>query len=63
MGSKALNIQTYWRDIVQPLEVANEHLTSTVWDDRFETAEAALTEAIQTIEEEGSEAFKSRTIH
>ena len=37
------------------LEIVDEFDNSTVWDDPFETDQAALAEAIRTIEEEGIE--------
>lgn len=45
------------------LEVVDQDSTSTVWDDLFDTEEAALAEALQAIEKEGLEAFKIRTVH
>lgn len=45
------------------LEVVDQDATSTVWDDLFDTDEAALAEALQAIEKEGLEAFKIRTVH
>ena len=42
------------------LEIVNEEGTSTVWDDLFESDEAALAEAIKAIEKEGVFAFHSR---
>jgi hypothetical protein len=40
------------------LEVVDEEGTSTVWDDLFETDQAALDEVLRTIEEEGLSAFR-----
>ena len=39
------------------LEVVDETGTSTVWDDRFSTDQAALDEALKTIREEGIKTF------
>ena len=39
------------------LEVVNEEEASTVWDEPFDTDQAALDELMQTIEEEGISAF------
>jgi hypothetical protein len=41
------------------LEVVDETGTSTVWDDRFSTDQAALDEALKTIREEGIKTFLS----
>jgi len=40
------------------LEVVDEDGTSTVWDDKFETDQAAFDEVIRTIEKEGLSAFR-----
>ena len=40
------------------LEVVDEEGTSTVWDDLFETDQAALDEVLRTIEKEGFSAFR-----
>jgi hypothetical protein len=40
------------------LEVVDEEGTSTVWDDQFETDQAALDEVLGTIEKEGLSAFR-----
>ncbi len=40
------------------LEVVDEDGTSTVWDNLFETDEAAINEALKTIDEEGLSAFR-----
>lgn len=40
------------------LEVVDEDGTSTVWDDLFETDQAALDEVLKTIEKEGLSAFR-----
>ena len=42
------------------LEVVDEDGSSTVWDDPFETDQAALDEVLKTIREEGKSAFKDR---
>ncbi len=39
------------------LEVVDEENASTVWDELFDTDQAALDEVIRTIEEEGISAF------
>lgn len=39
------------------LEIVDEHNNSTVWDDLFETDEAALAVALQELNEEGIDAF------
>ena len=39
------------------LEVVDQEGTSTVWDDRFATDEAALEEFLSTIEAEGMASF------
>ena len=41
------------------LEVVDETGTSTVWDDRFTTDQAALDESLKTIREEGIKTFLS----
>jgi hypothetical protein len=41
------------------LEVVNQEGTSIVWDDRFETDQAALDEVKRTIETEGMASFLS----
>jgi hypothetical protein len=41
------------------LEVVDETGTSTVWDDRFPTDQAALDAALKTIREEGIRTFLS----
>ncbi|MFK4769101.1 hypothetical protein [Rhizobium sp. ZW T2_16] len=48
-----LELETGWN-----LEVVNEHNTSTVWDDPFETDEEAYAEFLSTVEEEGMAAFE-----
>jgi hypothetical protein len=40
------------------LEVVDEDGTSTVWDDLFDTDQAALDEVLKTIMEEGLSAFR-----
>ena len=40
------------------LEVVDEDGTSTVWDDLFDTDQAALDEAFRVIQEEGLSAFR-----
>ena len=40
------------------LEVVDEDGTSTVWDDLFETDQAALDEVLKTIEDKGLSAFR-----
>lgn len=45
------------------LEVVDQESISTVWDNLFDTDEAALAEALQAIAQEGLEAFKIRTVH
>ena len=40
------------------LEVVDEDGTSTVWDDLFDTDQAALDEAFKVIREEGLSAFR-----
>ena len=39
------------------LEVVDENGTSTVWDDLFDTDQAALSEVLRAIKEEGASAF------
>ncbi len=39
------------------LEAVDEYNNSTVWDDPFETDQAALSEALKTIKEEGIESL------
>jgi hypothetical protein len=41
------------------LEVVNQEGTSIVWDDRFETEQAAMDEVKRTIETEGMASFLS----
>lgn len=41
------------RDRVRTLEVVDQYNTSTVWDDEFDTDQAALDEALHTLREEG----------
>ncbi|MDA0661491.1 MAG: hypothetical protein O3B08_01460 [Proteobacteria bacterium] len=43
---------------VWALEVVDQKGTSTVWDDLFDTDQAALREVLKTIEEEGLAAFR-----
>ena len=43
---------------VWALEVVDEEGASTVWDDLFDTDQAALNEVLKTIEEEGLSAFR-----
>ena len=40
------------------LEVVDEDGTSTVWDDLFDTDQAALVEVLKAIKEEGLSAFR-----
>ena len=40
------------------LEIVDEEGTSTVWDDLFPSDQAALDEALKTIEEEGLSGFR-----
>jgi hypothetical protein len=40
------------------LEVVDEDGTATVWDDLFDTDQAALDEVLKTIKEEGLSAFR-----
>ena len=40
------------------LEIVDEDGTSTVWEDLFETDQAALDEALKTIDDEGLAAFR-----
>ncbi len=40
------------------LEVVDEDQTSTVWDDLFDTDQAALDEALKAIKEKGLSAFR-----
>ncbi|WP_413711660.1 hypothetical protein [Rhizobium sp. Rhizsp82] len=40
------------------LEVINERNTSTVWDNPFETEDAAWSEFLATVEQEGMGAFE-----
>lgn len=40
------------------LEVVDEDGTSTVWDDLFDSDQAALDEVLKTIKEEGLSAFR-----
>ena len=40
------------------MEVVDEDGTSTVWDDLFDTDQAALDEVLKTIKEEGLSAFR-----
>ena len=44
-------------DTAWTLEVVDEHGNSTVWDDEFETDQAALDEVMRTIREEGIESL------
>jgi len=39
------------------LEIEDEHLNSTCWDDPFDTADEAFDAAAKAIQEEGIEAF------
>ena len=39
------------------LEVVDEHRNSTLWDDRFPSDQAALDEALRTIDQEGIDAL------
>jgi hypothetical protein len=45
-------------DTTWTLEVVDEDGTSTVWDDQFDTDQAALDEVMSTINEEGLSAFR-----
>ncbi len=45
------------QDSVWILEVQDQGGGSTVWDDRFPTEQAALDEAMRTIETDGNESF------
>lgn len=47
------------------LEVINERNTSTVWDNPFETEDAAWAEFLATVEQEGMGAFEDvpTTLH
>lgn len=57
-----LSIQIYRSaDSLWILEVVDEHGTSTVWDDPFETDKAALEAAFLAIEEEGIQSFMSQS--
>ena len=57
-----LSIQIYRsRDSLWILEVVDEHGTSTVWDDPFETDKAALEAAFLAIEEEGIQCFVTQS--
>jgi hypothetical protein len=47
-----IDSETTWH-----LEVINDQNTSTVWDDPFETDDAAFAEFLSTVEEEGMTAF------
>jgi hypothetical protein len=40
------------------LEVVDRHGTSTVWDDQFDSDQAALDEVLRAIREEGAAAFQ-----
>ena len=42
------------------LEVVDKDGTSTVWDETFETDQAALDEALKTIREDGTSAFRDQ---
>jgi hypothetical protein len=48
-----LETETNWS-----LEVVDRHGTSTVWDDQFDTDQAALDEVLRAIREEGAAAFQ-----
>jgi hypothetical protein len=48
-----IETETTWH-----LEVINEQNTSTVWDDPFETDDAAWAEFLSTVEDEGMMAFE-----
>ena len=54
-GGKTVSVEIYRLEgeASWVLEVVDEYNNSTVWDDRFETDFAALTEAKRTILEEG----------
>jgi len=54
-GGRSINVEIYRfeGESMWVLEVEDEFNNSTVWDDRFETDSAALTEAKKTILAEG----------
>lgn len=57
-GGRQVEIHIYrMPDTGWSLEVVDEHNNSTVWDDLFETDEAALAAALQDLNDEGIEAF------
>lgn len=55
-----LNIEIYRLeyDPKWALEVVDQHGTSTVWDELFETDQAAFDEVMRTIKDEGAAAFR-----
>lgn len=60
-GGSLVEIHIYrLPDTKWSLEVVDEHNTSTVWDDLFETDEEALEVALQELKEEGIAAFLAK---
>ncbi len=58
VGTRMVEICIYRTpDTPWTLEVVDEHGNSTVWDDEFETDQAALDEVIRTIHEDGIESL------
>ena len=55
---RQVEIQIYrMPDTGWSLEIVDEHKNSTVWDELFDTDEAALSEALKDLGEEGIHAF------
>lgn len=59
VGGETLRIEIYRLedDPGWTLEVVDRDGTSTVWDDEFDSDQAALDEALRAIQEEGPRAF------
>lgn len=64
VGTRTVEICIYrMPDTAWSLEVVDEYGNSTVWDDQFETDQAALDEVMNTIREEGIEALVGEPAH
>lgn len=64
VGTRTVEICIYrMSDTPWTLEVVDEHGNSTVWEDGFETDQAALDEVIRTIREDGIESLIGEPTH
>ncbi len=55
-----IDIYRLEHESVWALEVVDQHGTSTVWDDLFDSDQAALDEALRVIEKKGPAAFNDQ---